>query len=275
MEVAGDQRVVEVSNIQYSLSYTVLMSEHLYPEHLYDKKRREIAIELLEKELRKQFSDDHLDVRSWMEKLDDTTFWNSVEGFMGGALLKPIVHFLTAENYAWTKREVPVEDIQLSSPLEQLKSIDGLSTQPPLLKEVKAKLDANPTELEHQRTLIESFSHGTQQDEYPIIIVEKDNHPMVMDGNRRSLQALLIGDSAISAWYCETNGEQPSNYWYPIDDMMRLVNIYNASKESNPALKESIQQVFSAIFSQSAVARQAYEERIIKAGKAGASDLLI
>lgn len=252
------------------------MTEHLYVEHLYDNTRREIATELMEKEMSKQMpSVNPTDVRSWVSNLDENTFWNAVEGFMGGALLKPIVHFLTAENYTWSKREILLKDIQLSSPLAQLDAIDGLTEQPPLLKEVKAYLNNNPNEQETQLATIESFSHGKDQDSYPVLVVEKSNGPMVMDGNRRTLHALLMGESAISAWYCETNGEQPRNFWYPVDDMMRIVNIYNASKESNPNIKESVQQMLKALFSQSDVARQAFEERIVKAGKSGAKDLLI
>ena len=251
------------------------MTKLLYAEHLYDNTRREIAIELLEKEVSKQMpSINSADIRTWAGSLDENTFWNTVEGFMGGALLKPIVHYLTAENYTWSKRELALDNIQLSSPLSQLDSIDGLSEQPPLLKEVKAYFENNPDEQVNQRTTIESFGHGEKQDSYPVLVVEKKNSPMVMDGNRRTLLALLKDKSTISAWYCETNGEQPRNYWYPIDDMMRLVNIYNSSKESHPGIKESIQQVLQALFSQSDVARQAFEERIIKAGKPGAKELL-
>jgi hypothetical protein len=252
------------------------MAEHLYAEHIYDSTRREIAIELMEKEMSKQMPSVNLDdVREWVSNLDENTFWNAVEGFMGGALLKPIVHFLTAENYTWSKREIQLEDIQLSSPLTQLDSIDGLSELPPLLKEVKAYLEKNPGEQENQLATIESFSHGKDQDSYPVLIVEKSNGPMVMDGNRRTLHALLTGESQITAWYCETNGQQPRNFWYPVDDMMRLVNIYNSSKESDPNIKENVQQTFQALFSQSDVARQTFEERIVKAGKSGAKDLLV
>jgi hypothetical protein len=252
------------------------MTEHLYAEHLYDSTRREIAIELMEKEMSKQMpSVNPADIRTWMSNIDENTFWNAVEGFMGGALIKPIAHFLTAENYTWSKREVQLEDIQLSSPLTQLDGIDELTEQPPLLKEVKAYLEKNPREQENQLATIESFSHGEDQDSYPVLVVEKSNGPMVMDGNRRTLNALLMGESAITAWYCETNGEQPHNFWYPIDDMIRLVNIYNSSKETNPDIKENVKRTLQALFLQSDVALRAFEERIVKAGKSGAKDLLI
>lgn len=249
---------------------------HPYPDHLYDPTRKEIAIELIEKEMSKQLSDKvgHNAVRTWMNGLDDNTFWNAVEGFMGGALLKPIVHFITAENYSWSKRDIPLADIQLSSKLQQLESLEGLVTNPPLLSEINEQLTHDSDERQRQLDSVTAFDKGAEQNHYPVLIVEKENGPMVMDGNRRCLRALLMGETAISAWYCETNNEPPPNFWYPIDDMMRLVKIYNARKATDPAIKAHVQGVLNGIFSESSIAKQAFSDRIVAAGTPGAKDLI-
>lgn len=251
---------------------------HIYPDHLYDDTRREIAIQLLDKEIRKQLLsdpvDENIDVRSWMEDMDDHTFWNTVEGFMGGALLKPIVHFLTAENYTWSERDINVIDIQLSSKLTQLDSFDDLQSDKLLLSSIKERLDRDETERVRQLETIEQHHRSDEQDDYSIIAVEKEGRPMVMDGNRRSLQALLVGKETIHAWYCQTNDEQPRNYWFPIDDMMRLTKLYSSSKDTDPAIREHVQGVLRAIFTQSNVARIAYQERIAKVGTSGAQELM-
>lgn len=254
-------------------------AEHrIYPDHLYDPTRRQIAVELLEKEINKQLLGDtqdvNLDVRSWLDKMDEHTFWNAIEGFMGGTMLKPIVHFLTAENYSWSQMEIPVRDIQLSSKLTQLDALSGLQSDQLQLSAIQAQLALNPEEHARQVEAVQSFSKSYDQDAYPIIAVEKEGGPMVMDGNRRALQSLLLGRATINAWYCRTNNEQPRNFWYPIDDMMRLTQVYNTSKDNNPGIKQNVQGVLNAIFAQSDVARIAYRDRIVKVGTPGARELL-
>lgn len=247
-----------------------------YPQHLYDPTRKEIATQLIEKEMSKQLSNgvDREAVRSWMHNLDDHTFWNAVEGFMGGALIKPIVHFITAENYTWSKRDVPLSDIRMSSKLRQLDAIEGLSTNPPRLSEIKNAIINNPEEYQRQLDSINVFDKGDEQNQYPVLIVEKGDGSMVMDGNRRCLRALLMGETAISAWYCETGNERPRNFWYPIDDMMRLVRTYNTLKDTDPTIKTHVQAVLNGIFAESDVAKQAFSGRIVAAGTPGARDLI-
>lgn len=254
-----------------------LLANHPYPDHLYDPTRKEISIQLIEKEMSKLLPGgvNQDAVRTWMSELDDHTFWNAVEGFMGGALIKPIVHFITAENYTWSKQDISLSDIQLSSKLQQLESIEGLDTNPPFLSEIHNALTRNPEERQRQLDSIKAFDRGTEQNQYPILAVERGNGFMVMDGNRRCLRALLMGEKAISAWCCQTNHEQPRNFWYPIDDMMRLVKTYNALKDTDPAIKPHIQAVLNGIFTLSAVAKQAYEKRIVAAGTPGAQELVL
>lgn len=248
-----------------------------YPDHLYNPLRREIAMSLLEKELSKgdaSSSEDNLSHASWPEHLDEHLFWNGVEGFMGGVLLKPIVHFLTAENYMWSKRELRVEDIQLSSKLSQLDRIQGLEPDTLLLADIMSRLQNDPAELAAQRKTIETYRRSEKQNDYPVLVVEKNGRPMVMDGNRRSLDAALFGQETISTWYCETRDELPKNFWYPVDDMMRLLRIYNGAKDSDPTLKVHIKSVLDALFAQTSVAKKAFEIRIAAMGTEGAKDFI-
>lgn len=251
--------------------------ERLYPDHLYNPTRRQIALELVEKEFNKQLKaagTGRINAEKWAARFDDHTFWNAIEGFMGGTLIKPIVHFLTAHNYEWSRQTVAVADIRLSSKLDQLNRLEGLDPHQLDLAKIKEKLDNDPAEAAHQKQITESFSQDETQNTYLPIIVEKDGRLMVMDGNRRCLRALFNGQETIDVWYCRTNNEPPVDFWFPINEMMDLVRTYNYGKQNNPGLRDIIQATLTEVFRQSKVAEIAYRERIISYGTRGAEELL-
>lgn len=247
------------------------MTNRIYPDHLYDPTRRQIGRDILQKELNKQLvqsGNAAIDASAWMEQFDDHTYWNAIEGFMGGTLIKPIVHFVTAKNYTWSKRDLAPRDIQLASKLSQLDRLDDLRPDQLFLSDIDDRLRADPTERQYQLDAVQSHSRGKEQDNYPIITVEKQHGPMVMDGNRRSLHALLLGHTSITAWHCATGGQPPRDFWYPIDDMLRLTQ-----QARMPAAAPHVQGVLRAIFDQSDVARIAYKQRIVNVGTPGAAEI--
>lgn len=249
---------------------------HLYPEHLYDPVRKQVSLELLQKEFNKQLheAETHsIDASAWAEQFDEQTFWNAIEGFMGGTMLKPIVHFLTAENYSWSPRSLPVDQIVLSAKLPQLDKVEGLDDDDLSLGRIQQLLADQPDIATKQRQLAESFSRGEEQDSYRVLVVQKESGLMVMDGNRRCLQALLRGEETIDAWYCQTNNEPPRNFWFPIDDMLRLVRAYSGVKETDPTSRQAFSQVLQSIFSLSDVAKTAYTTRVVPY-TTGAEELL-
>ena len=266
--------VNDYSNIE---TVEVTKPERLYPDHLYDAVRRRIALELIEKEFNKQLSAAgaaNIDTAKWMQRFDDHTFWNAVEGFMGGTLIKPIVHFLTARNYTWSRRVVPVSEIKLSSKLEQLERLLELNPHELYLSRINELLGQDKNEAAKQKEINDSFSQNDAQNKYLPLIVVSDGHPMVIDGNRRCLRALLYGQETVEAWYCQTNDEEPVDFWFPIDDMMGLLRIYRYGKERNPQLKVHIAGILKELFRQSKVAEIAYRERIVAHNTKGAEELL-
>lgn len=248
--------------------------ERLYPEHLYDPLRRRIATELVEKEFGKQFPTS-FNAATWAQQFDEHTFWNAIEGLMGGTLIKPVVHFLTARNYTWSRQSMSVADITLSSKLEQLNRLPGLDPHELYLSHIQQILAQNPAEALLQKEITDSFSQNDAQNHYLPLIVETGGRPMVMDGNRRCLRALLYGQETIEAWYCQTNSEKPVDFWFPIDDMMGLIRIYNNGKGQDPQLGAQIGAVLREIFRQSRVAKIAYQTRIVAHSARGAQELLL
>jgi len=250
-----------------------LESRRTYPEHIYDPVRRSIAAEIVEKEFKKAFpSVSGEEVKKWLDSFDEHSYWGAVDGIIGSSLLKPIMlHFLTARNFRWEKRQLPLEEIQLSSKLNQLDMLGDLDPHNLLLSEIRQQLISNPEEVTEQKRIVESLSQDEVQNQYPVIAREREGRAMVLDGNRRALQALLMDEQTIEAWYCVTNGEEPRDYWYPIDDMMRLVRLSRTSEIA----KANARFTLNAIFEQTEVARTAFTERIVKVGTKGAEELLV
>lgn len=253
-----------------------------YSEHIYSQERIDLARTILEKESRKLFlglSDEAWQVmdqsiHGWAEKpidyhLEDNgprDFWDSFAAVMESIKLKPnFTAWITAENVQWHKTNLPVRSIQMTSPLGQLKKVPGLNLRSDLpFAELADVLDRNPDAREEQKHLIDEHSTDLAQDAYPIIVREAENGLFkVMDGNRRTLKALIYGHQGIEAWVGKIDGVEPRNFWIPLNDMFQLVKVFKEAREANDEnLQQAVAQVLKARFKVSTVAEQAYRNRI-------------
>lgn len=260
------------------------MSEHMrsYAEHIYDQERINLARTILEKETRKLFlgmSDEpwqamDRSIQNWAENpmeyhLEDDgprDFWDSFAAFMEGIKLKPnFTAWITAENVKWRKAILPIHRIQMTSPLEQLEKVPGLRLRNDLpFAELADVLAAHPDAAEEQRRLVDEHSTDPAQDNYPIITKQMENGLFkVMDGNRRTLKALLYGQPEIEAWIGRLGGEKPANFWIPLNDMFQLVKVFKEAVDNDDEqLQHAVVRVLKARFKTSAVAEQAYKRRI-------------
>ena len=258
------------------------MDKRIYPAHIYDGTRIEIAKQLIEKEFRKLFPSMQAD--AWPEVIKDIgnwpnggaayhlesqpvrDFWGIVDAVMGGIKLKPLfVAQLTAENWIWERRTLKVDDITTTSVLDQL---EGLPFVPAAdnnisMADVRAFFDKTPDEKARQRGMNDGFSIDPEQDHYPILVDARDGKLFVGDGNRRVLRAVLYDRVEIDAWVATSDGMPPRNYWMPIDNMMDLVWAYGWQKKAggNPD-PLAYRQILLDWFSQSDVARISFMTRV-------------
>lgn len=253
-----------------------------YPQHIYDQSRIDLAQTILEKELRKLFlglpeeawqAIDH-SVQGWAEApagyhLEDEgprDFWDSFAAVMESIKLKPnFTAWITAENVSWHRAVLPVRDIQMSSPLEQLQKVPGLKLRNDLpFAELADILAVHPGAHEEQKHLIDEHSTDPSQDMYPVIVRETDEGLFkVMDGNRRVLKAVIYRQETIDAWIGKIDGAELVNFWVPLNDMFQLVKVFKEALENNDEqLQQAVAQVLKARFNASAVAEQAYQNRI-------------
>lgn len=245
-----------------------------YPEHIYDPQRREMAEELLAKELSKLLptlppSDLRSTIAQWQTSpsqyhLEDDIrdFWDIFAAVFEQIKLKPgFTHLFTAANVSWTREHLPVHSIQLSSPLDQLHHIPNLLVRPLIpVSEVVAAASAAGV-IDDQKAINDSHSTDPAQDDYPIIAKRMhDGSVRVYDGNRRSLRAGLYGRETIDAWVGELHGNTPRDFWVPVGEMYQLVRYYQLA--TTDAQRQAARNMLENLFTLSSVAKISYTTRI-------------
>ncbi|MEM2145785.1 MAG: hypothetical protein QW279_10515, partial [Candidatus Jordarchaeaceae archaeon] len=95
------------------------MDKKIYPKHIYEPIRIEIATSYIKHEFRKllwripekYFEKIDKDIKSWMNSPELATprdFWNGFHGIAMGFKLKiGLIYLVTAENIKWSKRQFP------------------------------------------------------------------------------------------------------------------------------------------------------------------------
>jgi hypothetical protein len=245
----------------------------IYPDHIYDPIRNQIAVQLLEKELAKLFPDipnTQLgdSVNSWRDNatafhLEDNVrdFWNIFAAIMESIKLKPkFTAFITAENYHWRQEVIDVGPIKLSSNLDQLNEIPGFIWTDQTTVDNVLKLIVT-TEILNEQKRINDLHSRDSQDKYPIIVRKlPDSSHQVMDGNRRSLRAGLYGRQTINAWVAHMDTETPKDFWVPVNDLMQIVKLFGLAKTDEQ--KQSVRDSLELLFNASIIAKINYETRV-------------
>lgn len=176
--------------------------EQVYPAHIYEPIRREVANSYLRHELRKylpsvaNWSEVDGDIEKWFDQSPELypvrDYWNGVHGIMMGfKLYNQLLAFITAENVSWSREKIKLADLSYSDFGEYV-----------------------PRRV------------GTE----PVIVTQKEiegvDKFVVYDGNNRINQALKQGESEIEAFVGRFADErrQPENYWLPTSLLMEMTD---------------------------------------------------
>lgn len=257
-------------------------SNRPYLDHIYDHLRIDMAQTLLKKEMRKLFLG--LDTADWvavdksitgwaldpkryhLEQDGPRDFWDGFAAVLESIKLKPeFTAWITAENVRWSRANIPVRQIQMTSFLEQLHQIPELQPRNDVsIAEIAVLLANAPDIHEQQKQLNDLHSTDPGQDAYPIIARQIGPELYaVLDGNRRSLRALLQERDTIDAWVGTLEGPRLVNYWVPVNDMTQLAKVFkNAEDSRDKHLQQAVAEVLRSHFTASVVAEQIYLNRI-------------
>lgn len=205
--------------------------EGIYPKHLYDPLRRQIAIDLAGKEIAKildaEDNDRLAQVRQAVATLYDGRqgvyapihdFWSLVEMILH-IKKKELPELITAQNVAWTEEDIPIEQLHLTwMPfLEQHQDIFG--EKPWSIADIQRiffqKPDLFKEALAEQRKAVGKQQHGFDQSEEPIALIFRTGQLELIDGNGRLYKALLAGRETVSCQIGRMHPDDtmPKNYW--------------------------------------------------------------
>ncbi len=210
----------------------------LYPRHIYDTVRRDMAIELGGKEIAKILdSENNKELRRIRKAVGDMyydredsyapvhDFWSFVEMVLH-IKKKELPELITAENVQWSVKELPLADLELNwMPfLEQNQAIFGkkpwkvsklqriFSNSPQLLQEAK----------QDQVEIVGPRQHKFDQSKEPIAVVRRGKGYEIIDGNGRLYHAILAKRTTISCYVGIMKGKMPINYWVSSGSLKQL-----------------------------------------------------
>ena len=217
------------------------MKKGIYPSHLYNPIRIELAVSYLQHEFRKllwRVPENHWpaidqDIAAWMKSPQLNTprdFWNGFHGIAMGFKLKiGLIYFVTAENIQWRKEAIPVEKLTFGIEFPPTQRVKKGILAAKIVSRFYQDLK-NKSVKEEQKQITEQFSQGTpSRDEDPIIVTEKmvDEKEVlsVYEGNRRLFKAILDEKKRLSAIVGRftTKEKKLRNYWIPTSVLMEIL----------------------------------------------------
>lgn len=205
------------------------MLQKVYPDHVYDRLRRQIGLELAGKELAKileaeddaQLASMHRAVASLYEGREGVyapvhDFWSLVEMILH-VKKKELPELITAENVVWTLEDMAVSDLHLTwmPYLEQHPEYFG--DKPWSISHLQEVFAKRPAILEqaigYQEKAAPTAEHNFDQSDEPITLVHRDGRLELIDGNGRLYRALLAGRDIVPCQIGRMTGKMPRNYW--------------------------------------------------------------
>jgi hypothetical protein len=246
-----------------------------YPQHIFEPQRIEIARELVLKEYYKlfpmleaaNFEQVSTSILYWLhgsgyELSPVADFWNYIDGTMLTLKLKDVVPQITSANISWRMETLDPHQLQLGTPVGNLAE----HGQPPYNYEfINQRILQNAQQMVINRRISDEKSSDTvvPRDHYPILVKrDPDGTLTLLDGNRRTLRALLYGRQTIDAWV-GTVQRTPAlqDHWVNTGFLRRLLSEY--AETPNDEVKASIQSQLRIILNSSSIARFNFQTRCV------------
>lgn len=246
-----------------------------YPDHIFESQRIEIARELVLKEYYKlfpmleaaNFDQVSSSILYWLhgagyELAPVSDFWNYIDGTMLTLKLKDVVPQVTSANIDWRLETLDPHNLQLNTPVGNLAE----HGQPPYNYEfINQRILQNAQQMVINRRISDEKSSDTvvSRDHYPVLVRrELDGTLRLLDGNRRTLRALLYGRPSIDAWVGTVRAEpRLVDHWVNTGLLRRLLSEY--AETPSPEVKASVQSQLQIILNSSSIARHHFQTRCV------------
>lgn len=210
----------------------------LYPRHLYDPLRRDMAVELGGKEIAKVLdveSTEELErIRKAFDEMYDERedvyapihdFWSSIEMVLH-IKKKELPELITAENVQWSVQDVPLGELEMTWMPFLTKHEAIFGKKPWKVAELQRIYSQSPELLEQakqdQIEIIGDQQHKFDQSQEPIAVLRRTDGYSLIDGNGRLYHAILTGKETIKCYVGVMQGDAPTNYWISSGSIKQL-----------------------------------------------------
>jgi len=257
-------------------------SNTVYPEHLYEPIREEIAISYIQHEFRKllwkvpgkYFPAIDKDIADWMNSPQLATprdFWNGFHGIAMGFKLKiGLIYLITAENIKWSKENHPTLNLWFGVEQKETLTIKSGKISVKEVSEFYSKIENRAKKKQFIRLNQKLSEETPPRDRHPIIVIEKMEDKQlvnsVYDGNRRLSKAALNGKRKILTYLGTYTTEKriPQNYWIPTSLLMdNLFFAKIAYDQKDERLFEHYMEILKDMLSKSDSAVYEMKERAL------------
>lgn len=258
-------------------------SEKFLP-HLHEPIRREIAVRYAKHELRKllpSIRDKNVltlidkDVDGWWDKLSIRNFWNGIHGISMGFRLKSLVPLITSLNIKWAERDISIDDLWFGGKFGVIASLKDDSEQASSVRE-QVFLPENADLLEETKKILkEKQFDSAPRDEFPIFVVQKEDRLVVIDGNRRLLQAIIDKRETIRGVVGESVAEPVFyEHWVPTQIFTELKYWHKRQFKSDDKITDSVAYIIADLIKDSSAGRIEFIERGVSASDDAGAKLL-
>lgn len=208
---------------------------------------RTIALEFLEHEFKKIFEKEgHLfqeELSVAVEKLERSMpaqkIWRLVAGISEGFEQKGMYRLLTNNSYKWSLESIRLKNITMT----------GMSV---FMNSVIEKANYNPNKFAklwkkrtQKKKKVPGLEPKPERDRNPIVLYEKSNKLLVMDGMRRICIAAIENEKYIKAWVgrvVKPNGHIMINP----DKILYAMMLYDEADVKTPELLDAIKRILIA-----------------------------
>ncbi|MBU4142857.1 hypothetical protein KJ590_02550 [Patescibacteria group bacterium] len=248
------------------------LTNKIFLPHLYEPFRRKIAIRYAQHELRKllpqlrgrsQWELIDKQVEQWDKNFSFQNFWNGIHGLSMGFALKSLVPWITSLNIKWEEKNVPIMELWFGGKfwtIGRLKNAESAAA----VKEQVFQTENEGLLKKTKKLIKEKAVESAPRDDFPIFTVRKEGKLRVIDGNRRLLQAIVRGKSAIRAFVAEPVAE-PSlhEHWVPTSLLVDLVFWHKHQFQIGRDTTKALANVIAKLILNSSAGRSEFLNRAV------------
>ncbi len=248
------------------------LANKIFLPHLYEPLRRKIAVRYAQHELRRllpkwrgksQWELIDKQVEQWDKNFSFQSFWNGIHGLSMGFALKSLVPWITSLSVKWEERNVSIGELWFGGKfwtIGHLKKAESAAAVKEQIFQTKNRELLKRT----QRLIKAKAAASAPRDDFPIFAVRKEGKLRVIDGNRRLLQAIVKGESAIRAFVAEPVAE-PALYehWVPTSLLVDLVFWHKHQFQIGRDTTKAMASVIAKLILNSSAGRSEFINRVV------------